>query len=166
MRPPVLPSGNPWRARRCRRCRWCCFNEAAGFTQRKRARPAGTPRIVHRRFNEAAGFTQRKHRQLWPAVRRRPDTASMRPPVLPSGNWRLVRRRRNAHRYSFNEAAGFTQRKPHHASSRTSSSSSRFNEAAGFTQRKPYPAGQRPCGARGASMRPPVLPSGNLRCGP
>ena len=40
----------------------------------------------------------------------------------------------------FNEAAGFTQRKPGWTRTRSSRSRSRFNEAAGFTQRKP--AGQ------------------------
>ena len=75
MRPPVLPSGNavpcvrskpPARGR-------ACFNEAAGFTQRKRSMLAAVRSLLTRSlccFNEAAGFTQRKppilllHRQL------------------------------------------------------------------------------------------------------
>ena len=36
------------------------FNEAAGFTQRKRRAPCCTSGGVPRGFNEAAGFTQRK----------------------------------------------------------------------------------------------------------
>ena len=88
MRPPVLPSGN---------------------TKHPRSQ-AITP---IRRFNEAAGFTQRK--LLGKAIVSgavQPD-ASMRPPVLPSGN-RVVDEsaRPPTTRTSFNEAAGFTQRKP------------------------------------------------------
>ena len=57
--------------------------------------------------------------------------------------------------------AGFTQRKPQ-PDSHADRDASRFNEAAGFTQRK------RSCyllvevDALAASMRPPVLPSGNF----
>ena len=61
--------------------------------------------------------------------------ASMRPPVLPSGNSRA-------------------------ASLAVSSTASRFNEAAGFTQRK-QPLVVDQVDAVTASMRPPVLPSGN-----
>ena len=135
MRPPVLPSGNrTLLPPSLSGIRWC-FNEAAGFTQRKRA-PLGTvPAAQVACFNEAAGFTQRK-----PDFTYRPYSdeldASMRPPVLPSGN----------------RAAGATRcyAGPH-----------RFNEAAGFTQRKLMPTDLLPALAEIASMRPPVLPSGN-----
>ena len=86
----------------------------------------------------------------------------MRPPVLPSGNpghiWRKLPSLRR-----FNEAAGFTQRKPVKVNGPIKGKPQRFNEAAGFTQRKPYR--QRPAtdAEQPASMRPPVLPSGNHR---
>ena len=38
--------------------------------------------------------------------------ASMRPPVLPSGNGQKLGARRSREQLRFNEAAGFTQRKP------------------------------------------------------
>ena len=41
-------------------------------------------KLESRRFNEAAGFTQRK--PAWDAGFAVPTDASMRPPVLPSGN--------------------------------------------------------------------------------
>ena len=40
------------------------FNEAAGFTQRKRASAWWRTRTTSIRFNEAAGFTQRKPRHV------------------------------------------------------------------------------------------------------
>ena len=135
MRPPVLPSGNA-KSDGERRRRFYGFNEAAGFTQRKLGEGDYGVLPGVDGFNEAAGFTQRK---LGPQgiVLHVGDSASMRPPVLPSGNMRRggeVRRRR---------ASG-------------------FNEAAGFTQRKPPPRpGLASPGHGHASMRPPVLPSGN-----
>ena len=64
--------------------------------------------------------------------------ASMRPPVLPSGNARVgVAQADTGCRLGFNEAAGFTQRKPR----RVLRLRARRRHA--------------------ASMRPPVLPSGN-----
>ena len=84
----------------------------------------------------------------------------MRPPVLPSGKperdtvptigvWPRFNEaagftqrkpaatpRRQRRRRSFNEAAGFTQRKQG-GQTRTQRVTSGFNEAAGFTQRKP-----------------------------
>ena len=157
MRPPVLPSGNVWRKASIGLGAYWRFNEAAGFTQRKRQSQGGN-----------SGESQK---------------ASMRPPVLPSGNATNERSKRPP-RPCFNEAAGFTQRKPDQFSCTAVlvSASMRppvlpsgnttgqetywhdlsgFNEAAGFTQRKPPRL-------RGtwerdlrASMRPPVLPSGN-----
>ena len=62
----------------------------------------------------------------------------MRPPVLPSGNPPRRRAPQGHPAPGFNEAAGFTQRKPE--------------------QGRPAPAER-----RDASMRPPVLPSGNER---
>ena len=64
MRPPVLPSGNA-------------------------SRPRGGSGVAGRGFNEAAGFTQRKRDR----ADQQPDGprgASMRPPVLPSGNVKRV----------------------------------------------------------------------------
>ena len=61
MRPPVLPSGNSRHHASISAGKVCCFNEAAGFTQRKRAQPAAKLKLSSTR-------------------------ASMRPPVLPSGN--------------------------------------------------------------------------------
>ena len=65
------------------------FNEAAGFTQRKRSDPPGSPAPT-RCFNEAAGFTQRKPATL-DANHVAQIRASMRPPVLPSGNEQRLR---------------------------------------------------------------------------
>ena len=90
MRPPDLPGGNIRAghvgidsARRG-------FNEAAGFTRRKRgARWKRSPSEARNRFNEAAGFTRRKL-----ATEDPPPTvpaASMRPPDLPGGNRTLIR---------------------------------------------------------------------------
>ena len=61
-------------------------------------------------FNEAAGFTRRKreHRTPRPEARR---PASMRPPDLPGGN-KNDYDRFLVNPYRFNEAAGFTRRKP------------------------------------------------------
>ena len=146
MRPPVLPSGKhalvePEQARRAR-----CFNEAAGFTRRKRLNVGRVVPSRIDRFNDAAGFTRRK--PLLTGVRTGGNGeivassqighvwASMRPPVLPSGNV-LTRWPTTPTGRRFNEAAGFTQRKP---------LSPRFD---GIVQRQ-------------ASMRPPVLPSGNM----
>ena len=83
MRPPVLPSGNRLSAA-SETPSVAGFNEAAGFTQRKqrgRCAVSGSGRC----FNEAAGFTQRKHVGVADADGVGGD-ASMRPPVLPSGN--------------------------------------------------------------------------------
>ena len=84
MRPPVLPSGNFWVDDNAR-VQLMCFNEAAGFTQRKPSRADAHATAAHSGFNEAAGFTQRKHipRHARQLIR---CQASMRPPVLPSGN--------------------------------------------------------------------------------
>ena len=64
----------------------------------------------------------------------------MRPPVLPSGNQPAVPRGTTIHGARFNEAAGFTQRKPA-ARPHRHRANNRFNEAAGFTQRKPCMVG-------------------------
>ena len=86
MRPPVLPSGNlALELADAGRGRGLGFNEAAGFTQRKRGRRRLRHLAGRRRFNEAAGFTQRK-----------------RPIAYRVGVQSGPR---------FNEAAGFTQRK-------------------------------------------------------
>ena len=61
------------------------FNEAAGFTRRKRLIGRSVTAPETRRFNEAAGFTRRKRR---------------------------AGQRGNDRRLGFNEAAGFTRRKP------------------------------------------------------
>ena len=86
-------------------------------------------------FNEAAGFTQRKPVAAVSTCADR-DRASMRPPVLPSGNPSMDRAGRTARLGGFNEAAGFTQRKPRTAGTASSGNVYCFNEAAGFTQRK------------------------------
>ena len=85
MRPPVLPSGN-------RRCRVNCGNTLpSSFNEAARFYPAETPlagqpaRRPNRSFNEAAGFTQRKLAR-GDGVDAGLVNASMRPPVLPSGN--------------------------------------------------------------------------------
>ena len=61
------------------------FNEAAGFTQRKHGTTLTISAAGFEGFNEAAGFTQRKHVGNADDFRKVAD-ASMRPPVLPSGN--------------------------------------------------------------------------------
>ena len=59
----------------------------------------------------------------------------MRPPDLPGGNiWTAYTWRRAC--CSFNEAAGFTRRKPDLDELVQARRYSRFNEAAGFTRRK------------------------------
>ena len=86
MRPPVLPSGNRHGAGSAADDGAPRFNEAAGFTQRKLQKTISDAiRLLG--FNEAAGFTQRK-RQMLCAATGAGKTASMRPPVLPSGNSR------------------------------------------------------------------------------
>ena len=118
MRPPVLPSGNS--ACRCSPCACTrsCFNEAAGFTQRKPKADAIE----------------------WLESRR----ASMRPPVLPSGNSTMSSAADNASASGFNEAAGFTQRKHYRFHSPMERELLCFNEAAGFTQRKREPGAPTP----------------------
>ena len=110
------------------------FNEAAGFTRRKPGGEGAAPLIADARFNEAAGFTRRKRQCTLPqghsdrhASMRPPDLpggnrgnvaagtraagASMRPPDLPGGNaWHDGAG--DQARSGFNEAAGFTRRKP------------------------------------------------------
>ena len=85
MRPPDLPGGNQCSIYYCC-CRFRSFNEAAGFTRRKR-------RMARRRADRAAVL------------------ASMRPPDLPGGNAERHDERRAAGPVRFNEAAGFTRRK-------------------------------------------------------
>ena len=63
----------------------------------------------------------------------------MRPPVLPSGNPGNAALVVGLDR-SFNEAAGFTQRKPVARRRVSGRRRLRFNEAAGFTQRKLHAA--------------------------
>ena len=111
------------------------FNEAAGFTQRKRVGGNGVIIPEVSSFNEAAGFTQRK-----------PPPEPPNPPPVPA---------------SFNEAAGFTQRKQTAPRIARRAAWRRFNEAAGFTQRKPKTLSNKAHYYPRASMRPPVLPSGN-----
>ena len=62
--------------------------------------------------------------------------ASMRPPVLPSGNPERAVGRDRSGPFRFNEAAGFTQRKPTGSTRTGRFCDECFNEAAGFTQRK------------------------------
>ena len=88
------------------------------------------------RFNEAAGFTQRK--PSWKTNgSAMANTASMRPPVLPSGNVNVLPSIKLISLFCFNEAAGFTQRKLSYLYLVVELITYRFNEAAGFTQRKP-----------------------------
>ena len=84
------------------------FNEAAGFTRRKRiykTKPLDSPD----RFNEAAGFTRRKLSERARCCQA--CCASMRPPDLPGGNGGNAECAEEAGT-RFNEAAGFTRRKP------------------------------------------------------
>ena len=88
--------------------------------------------------------------------------ASMRPPDLPGGN--PIRRLTCALSMArFNEAAGFTRRKPAKVAPSAAAPPAGFNEAAGFTRRKPVSAGHHPARTHRASMRPPDLPGGNGR---
>ena len=165
MRPPDLPGGNPaaWRTPCIATAAACGFNEAAGFTRRKHARiqraaracyqdasmrppdlPGGNAIRSGRRLHLAAAPL--RGRRIYPAETAHavlPLAASMRPPDLPGGNDAAdVRGSAAARRACFNEAAGFTRRKP--AVRRRSSRSPalrhrRFNEAAGFTRRKRGP---------------------------
>ena len=136
------------------------FNEAAGFTRRKRHVAGGTAMIDAACFNEAAGFTRRKLPRR-PQCRLRSVPASMRPPDLPGGNPNVRRARRGPRCGCFNEAAGFTRRKPTAGRLVSVDGQCRFNEAAGFTRRKQRPKAGEQGGGRSASMRPPDLPGGN-----
>ena len=60
----------------------------------------------------------------------------MRPPDLPGGNFKHATKVRPNPR-CFNEAAGFTRRKPERGRALPDRAGPRFNEAAGFTRRKP-----------------------------
>ena len=84
MRPPDLPGGNgaAWlsRHRIARR-----FNEAAGFTRRKRGPHRKVLYTTCCCFNEAAGFTRRKRADSVHGAALA-NGASMRPPDLPGGN--------------------------------------------------------------------------------
>ena len=87
MRPPVLPSGNPDRGppgALPRRAEASMRPPVlpSGNSARQRCSRTGPPL----RFNEAAGFTQRKLGKFTPNRDAVIRAASMRPPVLPSGN--------------------------------------------------------------------------------
>ena len=85
--------------------------------------------------------------------------ASMRPPDLPGGNLPAVPG--PSSNRCFNEAAGFTRRKPPPTGNRSTATSPRFNEAAGFTRRKHAATHYAAPLTTHASMRPPDLPGGN-----
>ena len=61
----------------------------------------------------------------------------MRPPVLPGGNG-TCQTYIDPWRWRFNEAAGFTRRKPGTTGAHCRRAARGFNEAAGFTRRKPW----------------------------
>ena len=61
----------------------------------------------------------------------------MRPPDLPGGNKSVVLPSTSTLMACFNEAAGFTRRKPAQEAGRDDPAGRGFNEAAGFTRRKP-----------------------------
>ena len=137
MRPPDLPGGNE-------ELRPCGAAGSRAASMRPPDLPGGNSvadaaqRYWYAGFNEAAGFTRRKlqqHRHRHCQLMR---WASMRPPDLPGGNPPHVLEYMATVGASFNEAAGFTRRKP-----RLPPPSSlvhlRFNEAAGFTRRKRVP---------------------------
>ena len=84
MRPPDLPGGNDRPGQRAGE-RDSRFNEAAGFTRRKRRCRRRSTYAPGHRFNEAAGFTRRKPGRARLA-NRDGRHASMRPPDLPGGN--------------------------------------------------------------------------------
>ena len=111
-----------------------CFNEAAGFTRRKRAvccDPISTERQASMRppdlpGGNAASFSMigsGMYASMRPpdlpggnadsvaADARRFSRASMRPPDLPGGNSRRACRCSAPRGWRFNEAAGFTRRK-------------------------------------------------------
>ena len=110
----------------------------------------------------------------------------MRPPDLPGGNICTVNWQRRNVSWGFNEAAGFTRRKPADVQALIDAAEVGFNEAAGFTRRKPvrsrlsqlqhaerfneaagFTRRKHVCGiadfmeTKAASMRPPDLPGGN-----
>ena len=86
----------------------------------------------------------------------------MRPPDLPGGNF--PRRRVTCREWKrFNEAAGFTRRKPAGNTRPSRWNWPSFNEAAGFTRRKPGRGRGLATLDLVASMRPPDLPGGNQR---
>ena len=84
MRPPDLPGGNCHPSSTSAGSH-ACFNEAAGFTRRKRWIASAMNSRTVTRFNEAAGFTRRKHQHAASAGGAY-QRASMRPPDLPGGN--------------------------------------------------------------------------------
>ena len=133
MRPPVLPSGNA--------PRHCAVRPA---------RPG---------FNEAAGFTQRKRRG-GDGARSGRAAASMRPPVLPSGNYEVLLAESLADGASMRPPvlpSGNQKGTAHFVSSHTASMRppvlpQRKLDLQHVRHLRPVPI---------ASMRPPVLPSGN-----
>ena len=135
MRPPDLPGGNR-PASPPSILGGASFNEAAGFTRRKRTPQGGRTGRRQKRFNEAAGFTRRK-----PVVRAGRDdaapVASMRPPDLPGGNTILSKWEAHHGKYA-------SMRPP--------------DLPGGNRRRRRYSSPP-----SGASMRPPDLPGGN-RC--
>ena len=146
MRPPDLPGGNSWQS-----AVTTDPEVKPAASMRPPDLPGGNVRSSYSkicraptcRFNEAAGFTRRKHRMPGSNVRRRqPEPeASMRPPDLPGGNpGKDADEAAHAGKpQRFNEAAGFTRRKPATTVSADllyGSYLRRFNEAAGFTRRK------------------------------
>ena len=135
MRPPVLPSGN-LRSRNFATICLICFNEAAGFTQRKLTTAIYVSNNCINRFNEAAGFTQRKHEYVM-SYDQALSLASMRPPVLPSGNVTT--------RHAVTACTGGASMRPPVLPS-------------GNTSHVAVPSSA----DEHASMRPPVLPSGNF----
>ena len=176
MRPPDLPGGNlgPTILTQQHSLPSCqCFNEAAGFTRRKRREPCSClVDGILSSFNEAAGFTRRKPGAGLAALCASVDAlnASMRPPDLPGGKHPGAGATL-AHVAATLRASmrppDLPGGNPDGARTRNAwRSHRRFNEAAGFTRRKRgswRTFGTWRASAAVASMRPPDLPGGNTR---
>ena len=133
MRPPDLPGGNANRLH-------CRILRHVGASMRPPDLPGGNC--------ASARHPRRNHYR-----------ASMRPPDLPGGNTMPMPPCATC-ASSFNEAAGFTRRKPQRLREVLIYDSC-FNEAAGFTRRKRRNSRSYSINNNIASMRPPDLPGGN-----
>ena len=160
MRPPDLPGGNTHLGLvvvlRCPPR----FNEAAGFTRRKLLQPLALQR--RRGASMRPPDLPGGNRSLRARGYEAPAGASMRPPDLPGGNESEVHAARISAASASMRPPDLPGGNSHHgAPLGDHAAARRFNEAAGFTRRKPGHCEVGDRQSRHASMRPPDLPGGN-----